>query len=186
MSWAGTLNPVMRIAPLVLAAVLLGACGITAPRSDEGFADLDSLGVFDTDLRLALSVGPALLHFAARHVDNDPEAEALLRGLDGVRVRIYEVNGDGQRVARRLERMSKDLQADGWDPVALIREEGEQVHMLLKVGEEGIKGMVVMAADSEEEVVLVNLMGKLRPEMFGDVMVALEVDAPEVTLASAN
>jgi hypothetical protein len=186
MSRAGTKPRPAWIAPLVLAAVLLGACGITAPRGDEGFADLDALGVFDTDRKLALSVGPALLHFAARHVDNDPEAEALLRGLDGVRVRIYEVNGDAQRVGRRLERMSQDLQAEGWDPVALIREQGEQAHMLLKVSEGGIKGMVVMAADGEEEVVLVNLMGDLRPEMFGDVMGALELDAPEVTLASAN
>ena len=30
---------------LLLMALLLGACGFTAPRSDEGFADLDSLGI---------------------------------------------------------------------------------------------------------------------------------------------
>jgi hypothetical protein len=32
----------------------------------------------------------------------------------------------------------------------------------------------------ESEAVIVNLMGEIRPEQFGDVMVALEVDAPGV------
>lgn len=166
--------------------LVLGGCGLMAPRGDDGFADLDSLGMGDTDRTLALSIGPTLLNFAARHVDNDPEAEALLRGLDGVRVRMYAIDGDGERVARRLERMSRKLQNEGWEPVALIREPGEQVHMLVKSRQDRILGLVVMVCDSAEEVVLVNLMGDLQPQMFGDVMLALEVDAPEVRLARAE
>ena len=171
---------------LLLMALLLGACGFTAPRSDEGFADLDSLGMFDTDRTLALSIGPIVLRFAASHVDNDPEAEALLRGLDGVRVRVYEITGDPVRVGEKLERMSTRLQAQGWEPIMLVRDEHEQAHMLMKTRGEQIMGMVVMVSDSSEEVVLVNIMGGLRPEMFGEAMVALSVDTPEVEVASAN
>ena len=53
----------------VLLALALGGCGLTAPRSNPGFADLDSLGLADTDRVLTLSIGPALLRFAARHVE---------------------------------------------------------------------------------------------------------------------
>ncbi len=175
-----------KIIAILCVSLLLGACGITAPRSDEGYADLDSLGIFDTDRTLSLSLGPTILHFAARYIEDDPETEALLSGLDGVRVRIYEINGDGARVARRLDGMSRELQSDGWEPVALIREEGEQVHMLVKAKPDRILGMVVMVSDNTQEAVLVNLMGDLQPEMFGDVMVALEVDTPEVRLASVD
>ena len=52
----------------VTAAILLGACGLTAPRGNEGYADLDSPGILDTDRKIALSIGPAVLRFAARHL----------------------------------------------------------------------------------------------------------------------
>ena len=38
---------------------------------------------------------------------------AELRSLDGIRIRIYEVDGDPLRVAARMTRMSDRLQADG-------------------------------------------------------------------------
>ena len=68
----------------------------------------------------------------------------------------------------------------------LVRDEGEQAHMLIRTREERIMGMVVMVSDSSQEVVLVNLMGNLQPELFSDAMVALNVDTPDVKVASAH
>jgi hypothetical protein len=167
---------------LVLACVTLfiSACGITAPRNNDGYADLESLGMRDTDRVLNISIGPALLHFAARYMDDEPETRDLLRSLDGVRIRIYEIDGDAGRVAQRIFTMSEHLQEDGWEPVLLVRDKDEEVHMLLRMDNEHISGMIVLVSDGESEAVIVNLMGEIRPEQFGDVMVALEVDAPGV------
>lgn len=172
----------MRRTILLLVAflVLLSGCGITAPRGNEGYADLDSLGVLDTDRVISLSLGPTVLHFAARYIDDDPEVRDLLRSLDGVRVRIYEVDGDVQKVALRMENMSTELQEDGWVPVALVRQENEQVHMLLRMKNDEIRGMTVLIMDGNSEAVIVNLMGEIRPEQFSDVMVALDVGADGV------
>ncbi|MEE4216098.1 MAG: DUF4252 domain-containing protein [Xanthomonadales bacterium] len=178
-----------RLASLLLSAVLvvaLGGCGITAPRGNAGYADLDSLGMMDTDRVISLSLGPTVLHFAARYIDDDPEVRDLLRSLDGVRVRIYEVNGDASRVAGRMQHMSSKMQEDGWQPVMLVRQEDEQVHMLMRMVDGEIRGMTVLVLDADSEAVVVNLMGEIRPEQFGDVMVALDVDAggvDEVELA---
>jgi hypothetical protein len=161
-------------------ALLLSGCGLTAPRGNEGFADLDSLGLVDTDLVLSLSLGPAVLRFAANHADEDPGTEALLRNLDGVRIRIYEVDGDAARVAGRMDRMSRDLQDDGWEPVMLVRQPDEQVHMLLRTVDGRILGMTVLVLDGDSEAVVVNLMGDIQPEQFGEVMVAMDVDRPGV------
>lgn len=173
-------KPVTRF---VFAAVLLAgltACGLTAPRSNEGFADLDSPGLFDTDRVISLSIGPTLLRFAAKYVDDEPEVQDLLRSLDGVRVRIYEVDGDAQKVATRMQRMSDRLQQDGWEPVMLIQQDDEQAHMLLRMDGDRIRGMTVLVLDGQDEAVIVNLMGEIRPEQFSDVMVALEVNAGDV------
>jgi hypothetical protein len=161
-------------------ALFLSACGLTAPRSSEGYADLESLGMRDTDTVMTLSIGPALLRFAASHVDDEPEVRDLLKSLDGVRIRIYEINGDASRVATRINTMSGNLQEDGWEPVLLIREENEATHMLIRVVDQQICGMTVLVSDGDSEAVVINLMGDIKPRQFGDVMVALDVDTPGV------
>ena len=160
--------------------VFISACGITAPNHNAGFADLESLGLRDTDRVMNISIGPTLLHFAARHIDDDPEVRDLLKSLDGVRVRIYEIDGDAGRVASRISTMSRHLQTDGWEPVLLAREGSEETHMLIRMVNGNISGMTVLTSDGESEAVVVNLMGDIQPEQFGDVMVALDVDAPGV------
>ncbi|HSM68890.1 MAG TPA: DUF4252 domain-containing protein [Xanthomonadales bacterium] len=167
--------------------VLLMGCGITAPRSSEGFANLDSLGVFDTDRHMALSIGPAVIRLTARLVEeDDPETATLLRELEGIRIRIYEIDGDPARVAARIQRMSAHLQEDRWEPVMLIREEREQTHMLIRQRGDRILGLTLINSDGDSEAVVINLMGHLDPAHFSDVMLALEVDAPEVQVAPAG
>jgi hypothetical protein len=163
-----------------LSVLWLSACGIMAPKSSDGFADLESLGMRDTNRVVNLSIGPTLLHFAAMYVDEEPEIRELLQSLDGVRVRVYEIDGDAGRVASRVHDMSQHLQADGWEPVLLVREENEETHMLLRTINGRITGMTVLTSDGESEAVIVNLMGEIRPEQFGEVMLALDVDAPGV------
>jgi hypothetical protein len=163
---------------------VLTACGITAPRSNEGYADLDSLGVFDTDRTMAMSIGPTLLNFAAFVIDEDePETAALLRDLEGVRIRIYEIDGDAERVAGRVRDMSTQLREDDWHPVMLVQEDEEQTHMLMRSDGDRIEGLTLLTSDGEEAVVI-NLMGHLNPQNFTEVMVALDVDAPEVEVAT--
>jgi len=165
---------------IVSLSISVTACGLTAPRSSAGYADLESLGVRDTNSVMTLSIGPSLLRFAASHVDDDPEIRELLKSLDGVRIRIYEIDGDPAKVASRIDHMSKRLQGDGWEPVMLIREENEATHMLLRTVDNQVCGMTVLVSDGDTEAVVINLMGEIKPQQFGDVMVALDVDTPGV------
>ena len=172
-----SIKSMLRIALAAVMLTGLTACGLTAPRSNDGYADLDSLGMFDTDRVISLSIGPTLLHFAANYVDDEPEVQDLLRSLDGVRIRVYEVDGDAQKVAGRMQGMSERLQQDGWERIMLVQQEDEQAHMLLRMEGDQIRGMTVLVLDGQDEAVIVNLMGEIRPDQFSDVMVALEVDA---------
>ena len=182
-TWTGS----ARAACLSILTILTVACGITAPRSNEGYADLDSLGVFDTDRKMALSIGPILINIAALAVDDDePEIAALLRDLDGVRIRIYEIDGNPQRVSDRIMKMSEQLREDGWQRVALIQEESEQTHLLMRTSGDRMVGLTLVSSDGEEEAVVINLMGQLDPHNFNDVMGALDIDSPEVEVAALD
>jgi Domain of unknown function (DUF4252) len=171
---------------LILVAFALSSCGITAPRANEGYANLDSPGYADTDRSMSLSLGKTALRFAAGFLDDDPETQALLRSLDGVRIRTYVVNGDAGNIARKFERMGNRLDRDGWEPVMLVREDDELVQMFARDSSSGLCGLTIVSAD-DEEVVVVNIMGNIQPGQFGDVMVALDVeDAPAVQIASVD
>jgi hypothetical protein len=177
---------VFQTLALILATLILSSCHITAPRSNEGYANLDSPGISDTDRTMSLSLGKTPLRFAARFLDDEPETQALLRSLDGVRVRIYEVHGDNERIAGKFDHMGNKLSKHGWQPVMLVREEGELVQMFAKSSGAGLQGLTVVSADSEE-VVVVNIMGDIDPAHYSDVMVALDVDdAPDVQVAAIN
>lgn len=181
-----TADFVQMTAVTVVLALTLTACGITAPRSNDGYANLDSPGMSDTNRTMSISLGPTTLRFAARFLDDDPETQALLRSLDGVRIRTYEVHGDVDRITQRFEHMGDKLYQDGWQPVMLIREEGELVQMYAMPSDTGIQGLTIVSADGEE-VVVINIMGDLDPRYYSDVMVALDVnDAPEVQIAYAD
>ena len=173
-------RPAPRLLVIVSLCMALSACGLTAPKSSDGYADLESLGMRDTDNVMTLSIGPALLRFAASHVDDDPDTRDLLKGLDGVRIRIYEIDGDAGRVATRIDNMSLHLQDDGWQPVMLTREDDETTHMLLRVVDGQICGMTVLVSDGESEALVINLMGEIKPQQFGDVMLALDADTPGI------
>ncbi len=160
----------------MLLTLLITGCGLTAPRSGPGFAELESLGVWDTDRQMALSIGPTLLRIAASQVDDEPEVQALLRSLDGVRIRIYEIDGSAARVASRMDRMQAHLETDGWEPVMLIRRAEERTQLLLKSAHGQVHGLTLLTSDGESEAVVINLMGDIQPRYFSDVMVALDID----------
>ncbi|HET6566291.1 MAG TPA: DUF4252 domain-containing protein [Xanthomonadales bacterium] len=180
------------------ASLCLGACGLTAPKGSEGFAELDSPGVFNTDNSVTISIGPTLLRFAAAHLDDDDqETRALLRGLDGVRIRVYEIERNPGQVANRIDAMQGKLLENGWEPVMLVRDKGEVMHLLAKFSDERILGLTLLAMEEARqgsgegsgEVVVINLMGEIQPQSFSNVMVALNVDnksARNVKVAHAN
>lgn len=175
------MRPAARLLAGLIAATAITGCGITAPRGHDGWADLDSPGVFDTDRSVSLSLGPMMLGIAAAAVsDDEPETAALLRGLDGVRIRVYEIDGDPQRVAGRLERMSRRLQADLWQSVLLTREADEQTHMLMLSEHGRMRGLILLTTDGVSEVVVINILGDLQPRQFNRVAGALDLGAPEV------
>ena len=91
----------LRLVCVIGAMLLISGC-VMAPRWSDGYARLPSPGRADVDRSFAISIGPSLIRLAARFMDDEPETQALLRSIDGVRVRVYEVTGDAGRVADNI------------------------------------------------------------------------------------
>jgi len=171
-----------------LLALTLSACGVTAGglRNDPGYADLDYPGWREADKEFGISLGPLPLRFAAWVVDeeDDPETAAMLRELKGVRIRIYEIEGDRHRVFDRITESGRQLEKNGWDRLVTVNDEDENVLVMVKGSATEISGMAVLTAD-HDEAVFVNMIGNIRPEFFNDILdsVDSDVDVPDIELA---
>jgi hypothetical protein len=66
-----------------------------------------------------------------------------------------------------------------------VQEGDERTQVLVKMKGPDIAGLTVISLD-EHEAVIVNVMGNLSPELFSGAMVALEVDVPEVRVATSE
>ena len=171
----------------VTAGVLaLGACGFTGNfRFNPGYADLRSPGLRDTNRAFALSLGPLPIRMARVFVADDPELSGILDDLKGVRVYIYDVDGNVDRVGGRIQAARTRLIEAGWQPVVAVRDDGGLASALVRLDEEPnvMRGLVVMFQD-DEEVVFVNLIGAIKPETFALAMNELGVDVPTMALVT--
>jgi hypothetical protein len=181
----------LRILLASLLALTLSACGVTAGglHNDPGYADLDYPGWREADKEFGLSIGPLPLRFAAWVIadDDEPELVNMLRDLKGVRIRIYEIEGDEQRVFDRISESGKRLEAKGWDRLVTVNDDDENVLVMVKADAAKISGMAVLSAD-EDEAVFVNMIGNIRPEFFNEILdsVDSDVDVPEIQLQDSQ
>jgi hypothetical protein len=175
-----------RIFGLVAVCALLANCVFGGLRGNPGYASFGSPGMVDTDRELAVSVGPLPLKLARFVTRGDPEISAILQGVKAVRVFTYDVDGDAERVQARMEDVRARLVEKGWDQVVAVRDDGELVAALVKMGKPGaIRGMAVVVQD-DEELVLVNVIGDIRPESFSAIVSELDLDLPSMTFSGAH
>ena len=166
---------VVRIAPLILASVVLTAC-IASPRvrHHDGFAHwrADPRAMEKT---FSVSLGPMVLGLARRFADDD-DARHVLRDLDAVRVSVYSVK-ESVRVSEAIETTANSLRENGWEPVVRVRDDDEETLVMTQAKNDRIAGMMVMSVESDE-VVMVNLVGDLRPSFFGEYLAELDIPQP--------
>jgi hypothetical protein len=148
--------------------LLLTDCTILGDlRLDPGYAAFGSPGTRDTDRHLALSLGPLPLRLARVVMHGDPEVSTLLKGVRAVRVYEYEVGGDAGRVREHLDSVRDRLLNDGWEQTAVVRDDGELMFVVVKWAEPGEIRGVAFAAQEDDALTLVNVMGHIRPETLG-------------------
>lgn len=164
---------------------LAAGCGVTGNfRHDPGYASFGSLHRLDSDDRFALSLGPLPLRLARWVLDEEDEAELepLLKELKGVRVYTLEGLRSPEDLAGEADKVTRDLQADGWINVVTVREDDELTAVLLRPGNRGQNRGLAVIVQEPDEVVLVNLIGHVRLDLFADYMAELDVDVPAVEI----
>ncbi len=180
----------MRVRGFMLAALTAGlaGCGITGNfRNDPGYAELGSLKRLESESDFGLSLGPLPLRIAGWALDeDDAEIEPLLRELRAVRVYTYEGIADAEEAATGVEELRAELIGEGWLNVIAIRDGAETTSVLLRPGTGGANRGLTVIVQEPTEVVLVNLIGNVRLDLFNDYMAEVDVDTPPIEIDPAT
>jgi len=127
------------------------------------FAPPDGGGEF-----VEVQINSNLLSLAAQTVENQsPEVARLIRNVELIRVNVIGLTDSNRAdMVKRVRQIRHDLEAQGWDKnVAVQDKNGEDVGIYTKTrGGQALAGLVVTVIEPKDEIVLVNIVGDIRPE----------------------
>lgn len=168
------LKKVVLLLAITLSFFFTG-CGITAGglHSHAGYADIDSPYWWQADSEINLSLGPLTLGTARWIIDADdePEIDALLDNVDGVRISVYKVEENSEVFKDNFSATQANLRDDGWQHIMRVNEDESADYSLMFIKSNGdiIDGLVVLSL-SDNEAVFVNIIGNIHPDSFDPIM----------------
>jgi hypothetical protein len=120
---------------------------------------------------VSVNIGPELIQFAAAFMSSDDEdeaaARAVIEGLEGIQVRVFEFDGPDGYAPADLVAIQDQLNVAGWVRIVEVHEDNEEVGVWMfmpTTGPDGpvVEGLVVLVQEPSE-VVLVNIAGTINP-----------------------
>lgn len=160
----------MKLAIALLVTLLVSGCGVTASSKNPGFVHFDTPDHSGLKNDASFSLGPRVLGFAARHIDDDPDAKALLESLDGIQVNVFTVSETANHgtLNHDLAVATADAFDEQWSPIVRVVEDDSRVHIFVKENDGILLGLAIVAID-DEELVFVNLMGEINPDRLASL-----------------
>ena len=168
----------MRMLTIGVITMLLALSAVA--QEDElktmpGYVAFESLDEVYGEPRVRVNVGKFLLSLMSKPAKNDPEAAAVLEGLEGVRINVYSTGGEVLPAIDQLQNAKNMLSNQNWEPIIQVNEDRQNVQVFIKANGEGVQGLTVMAVDADDAV-FVNILGSIDPENLGAIMDQFDVD----------
>ncbi|MGD2168476.1 MAG: DUF4252 domain-containing protein [Gammaproteobacteria bacterium] len=141
----------------------------------QGYFNFDDIPGINSQPNVQIDLNEATLGFVFPIVEGtDPAAADALRGIENVRLRVFEEVDDAEEFLEFIDDTSGALERDGWQRVVYVEDHGSKVRMYMKFDDSVASGLTVMVADSTGDgAVLVNIAGAIDPQKLGQVMRAV-------------
>jgi hypothetical protein len=141
-----------------------------------GFFDFGSLAGTFGEPTVEIAVGKSLLKLVgAFTASEEPEVADLFSRLDGVRVQVFETEDLADGAFDLIKDVSSRLSSSGWESVVTINSDNEQVRIFMKLNDDRVEGITVMAVDPHEAA-FINVIGVLDPSELAELMDRFDVE----------
>jgi len=119
-----------------------------------------------------ITLGKNMLSFAAKFMNGKDHDEAatrqLIEGLDGIYVRSYDFDKDGQYSMEDIEQLRKYFETSEWSPIVREHERktGETTDVMVKMVNGEAHGMFILSIEPRE-LTIVLILGPVKMEDLG-------------------
>jgi uncharacterized protein DUF4252 len=119
-----------------------------------------------------VTLGKNMLGFAAKFMNGKDSDEAatrqLIEGLDGIYVREYEFDKEGDYSTDEIEKLRQYFETSEWTPIVREREKkgGESTDVMVKLVNGESHGMFILSAEPKE-LSIVLILGPIRMDQLG-------------------
>ncbi len=165
-----------------VACAVISASAIAQDKIEEhpGFVDFSRLsGLGGAEPTVQISLKTPLLNMVTNLLkQEDEQAADFVSKLMRVNVSVFESDAlDVDEIADSMAVLARDLDAQGWERVVRIREEEDHVDIYFRLSTDAdlIYGVAIMAA-SDDETVLVNIVGDISVEDLGALARRFDID----------
>ena len=170
----------MKFRLLIIGLVAMLALPVMAQEDGlkdfPGYVDFGERNTICGEPTVQIAVGESLLGLVASlSASEDPEAAELFKRLNGVRVNVFETQQMAIGAVDYVREVSSQLSNLGWESVVTVNSADEQVRIFMKIDQDKVQGITVMAVE-ENEAVFVNVIGSLNADELGKVMDNFNID----------
>jgi hypothetical protein len=115
-----------------------------------------------------------MLGFASKFLDkkdsDQANAKQLISGLDGIYVRDYEFDKEGQYSLDDVENLRKQFAGGDWVPMVHVHEKksGESTDVMAKMVNGESRGMFILSAEPKE-LTIVLILGPIKMDQLGEL-----------------
>lgn len=119
-----------------------------------------------------VTLGKNMLAFASKFMNgkgkDEDSTRQLIQGLDGIYVREYEFDKEGQYSPEDIEQLRKYFETSEWSPIVRERERksGETTDVMVKLVNGESHGMFILTAEPKE-LTIVLILGPIRMDELG-------------------
>ena len=168
--------------PLILGlafALSLTAASAQPASQSPGYVDFGELAPSEEGEFVEVNIKQNLINMVAKLTERDePEVTHVLRNLESVRVNVVSLNDDNRsQLVDKVRSIRSQLDGKGWERIVTVKDGAEDIGIYTLIrGEEAFEGIVITVIDGDNEAVLVNIVGNIKPEEIAMVGERLNLD----------
>jgi hypothetical protein len=153
---------------------------VTASADAQGFVDFSEIPGLDAEPMLEVNVTPLAIAVvrggiqAGLNASANPDPQMvelldLLNKLRGIQLRTYRASDNSRQINRFIDDISEELEDERWERVMSVQDEGSKVRVLMRMSEEEVSGVTVMAIDGDEAF-FINVDATISVEDLGKIL----------------
>jgi hypothetical protein len=160
------------------AVIVLGAATLAAPALAQNGLPLPTAVEKELAAKASdateVTLGKSMLGFAAKFMNgkdkDDAAARQLIEGLDGIYVREYEFDKEGEYSMEQVEQLRKAFETPEWTSLVHEheRKSGESTDVMMKMVNGETRGMFVLSAEPKE-LTIVLILGPIRMDQLSEL-----------------